>query len=126
MPAPSADFLPNTSLTLDEARSRLSGWHFAKETLSDGERDILYVAEALLRRLDAQESLTPAQREMRGLAMQPGLQEVNVYDDGVEFAGTPTDSDAQAGFVTGTFALSDVHAAVGRAIPVTDRRRDPS
>lgn len=45
-------YLPWTTLTLAEARSRLAGWHFAKESLSDGEREILYVAEALLRLID--------------------------------------------------------------------------
>lgn len=44
--------LPWTALTLDEARAKLSGWHFAKECLSDGENEILYVAEALLRLID--------------------------------------------------------------------------
>lgn len=46
--------LPNTSMTLDDARSRLSGLHFAKDALSDGERNILYIAEALLRHIDTQ------------------------------------------------------------------------
>lgn len=45
--------LPATGLTVDQARSKLSGWHFAKECLSDGERDILHVAEGLLRLIDA-------------------------------------------------------------------------
>lgn len=44
--------LPRTDLTLDSARAKLSGWHFAKEALSSGEREILFVAEALLRLLD--------------------------------------------------------------------------
>lgn len=44
--------LPSSSLTLDDARAKLSGWHFAKEALSDGEREILFVAEALLREID--------------------------------------------------------------------------
>lgn len=47
--------LPMTSMTLDRARSRLSGWHFSKECLSDGEREILYVAEALMRLVDARD-----------------------------------------------------------------------
>lgn len=42
-------------MTLSEARSRLSGLHFAKEALTDSEREILYVAEALLRYVDRQE-----------------------------------------------------------------------
>lgn len=46
------DLLPWTGVTLKEARSKLSGLHFAKEGLTDGEREILYIAEALLRRLD--------------------------------------------------------------------------
>lgn len=47
-----ADLLPWTGTTLKEARSKLSGLHFAKESLTDGEREILYIAEALLRRVD--------------------------------------------------------------------------
>jgi hypothetical protein len=44
--------LPWTGLTVGEARSRLAGWHFAKESLTDGEAAILYVAEGLLRLMD--------------------------------------------------------------------------
>lgn len=47
-----ADLLPWTGTTLKDARSKLSGLHFAKEGLTDGEREILYIAEALLRRID--------------------------------------------------------------------------
>lgn len=47
-------YLPWTDLTVDDARRKLAGWHFAKEALSKGEREILYVAEALLRELDRQ------------------------------------------------------------------------
>lgn len=122
MPARTVEFLPGTSLTLDEVRSRLSGLHFAKEALSETEREMLYLAEALLRHIDASNALTPAQREMQALAMQPGLQEITVYDDGVGFAGTPSDADAQAGFITGEFTLTEVRTAVGEAIPVTNRR----
>lgn len=46
------DLLPWTGMTLKEVRSKLSGLHFAKEALTDGEREILYIAEALLRRVD--------------------------------------------------------------------------
>lgn len=46
------NYLPWTHLTLDDARAKLAGWHFAKEALSDSEREILYVAEAVLRELD--------------------------------------------------------------------------
>lgn len=45
-------FLPMTTLTLDGARDRLAGWHFAKESLTNREREILFVAEAVLRELD--------------------------------------------------------------------------
>lgn len=48
----SSSRLPLTTLTLNDARSKLSGWHFAKEALSDGEREILEVAEALMRLID--------------------------------------------------------------------------
>lgn len=47
-----SDLLPWTGMSLKEARSKLSGLHFAKEQLSDGEREILYIAEALLKRID--------------------------------------------------------------------------
>lgn len=51
-PAFEPTVLPQTDVTLDTARLRLSGWHFAKESLSDTERDILFVAEGLLRLID--------------------------------------------------------------------------
>ena len=41
-----------SGLTLDEVRSRLSGLHFAKEALSDGERELLWLAESLLTFID--------------------------------------------------------------------------
>ena len=44
--------LPWTGLTVSDARSRLSGLHFAKDVLSEAEREILYIAEGLLRLLD--------------------------------------------------------------------------
>jgi len=44
--------LPRTHLTLHDARSKLAGWHFSQEALSQGEREILYVAEAVLRYAD--------------------------------------------------------------------------
>ena len=50
------EFLPWTHLTLDDVRRKLAGWHFAKESLSDGEIEILYIAEALLRQVDHQPS----------------------------------------------------------------------
>ena len=37
---------------IDDLRSKLSGWHFSKESLSYGEREILYVAEQLMGELD--------------------------------------------------------------------------
>ena len=40
--------------TLAEVRAQLSGLHFAKEALSDGERDILRLAEDLLDLIDSQ------------------------------------------------------------------------
>lgn len=38
--------------TINDARQKIAGWHFAKESLSDGEREILLVAERLMRVLD--------------------------------------------------------------------------
>ena len=52
--------LPRTDLTLDRARSKLSGLHFSKECLTPGELEILYIAEGLLRLLD--------ERDERGCA----------------------------------------------------------
>lgn len=43
------EYVDNTFMTFGEINSKLSGLHFAKEALSDGEREILYMAEALLR-----------------------------------------------------------------------------
>jgi len=45
--------LPRADLTVRRARDRLAGLHFAQESLSEGERAILFVAEALLRHCDA-------------------------------------------------------------------------
>ena len=44
--------LPWTSLTLEQVRSELSGLHFTKESLTEQERRILYLAEGLLRLVD--------------------------------------------------------------------------
>lgn len=44
--------LPLLGLTLDEARERLTSLHFAREALSDPEREILRIAEGLLRLID--------------------------------------------------------------------------
>lgn len=45
---------PHAGEPLSAVRSRLSGFHFAKESLSDGEQEILALAEALLAVLDAE------------------------------------------------------------------------
>lgn len=47
-----SDLLPWTGMSLSEARSKLTGLHLSKEGLTDGEREILYIAEALLRQID--------------------------------------------------------------------------
>lgn len=44
--------LPLLGLTLDEARAKLTALHFAKEMLTDPEREILQIAEGLLRLID--------------------------------------------------------------------------
>ena len=41
-----------SGLTLDRARSKLSGWHFAKECLDPQAVEVLAVAEAVLSELD--------------------------------------------------------------------------
>lgn len=46
--------LPKTGMALSEARAKLSGLHLSKEALSEGEREILYLAEGLLRLYDEQ------------------------------------------------------------------------
>lgn len=48
----STDLVGQSMLTLKQIQSKLSGLHFAKESLSDGEREILYMAEALLHRVN--------------------------------------------------------------------------
>ncbi len=40
-------------------RQKLASWHFSQEQLSSGEREILHVAEWLLRRLDARDREDP-------------------------------------------------------------------
>jgi hypothetical protein len=40
------------NLTLDEIRAKLAAFHFAKEALLKGEREILLLAETLLKALD--------------------------------------------------------------------------
>lgn len=37
---------------ISDIRSKLSGWHFAKECLTPTEREMLYVAEQLMDELD--------------------------------------------------------------------------
>lgn len=115
--------LPRTSMTLDRARAILTGLHFTQESLSVREREILHIAEGLLRLLDSTtgEVLTGAQQQMRTLATTPGVHEATLYADGVEFAGSLSDSDAQAGFVGGDFTIEQVRMAVG-ALPVRDAR----
>ena len=44
--------LPWTDLTFEQARSQLSAFHFSMESLAPGERQILYIAEGLLRLVD--------------------------------------------------------------------------
>lgn len=45
--------VPQTGITLEHARTLISALHFAKEALTQQERDILYLAEGLLRLIDA-------------------------------------------------------------------------
>lgn len=44
--------LPLTGVTLDHARTRITAFHFAREALSDGEDELLAIAEGLLRLID--------------------------------------------------------------------------
>lgn len=46
--------LPKTDLTVEDARRILSGLHFAQETLSPEHRDLLHLAEGLLRLVEGQ------------------------------------------------------------------------
>jgi hypothetical protein len=39
-------------MTIVQARQKIAGWHFAKESLTDRERSILHVAERLMCVLD--------------------------------------------------------------------------
>lgn len=42
----------NDAAEVDELRAKVSGWHFSKEALTEREREMLSVAEDLLRLLD--------------------------------------------------------------------------
>lgn len=44
--------LPLTGISLNQARTKITALHFAKEALSDGEFELLAIAEGLLRLLD--------------------------------------------------------------------------
>jgi len=49
----SNNLLPRCAeLTLDSARSKLAAYHFSQEALTKGERQILFIAEAVLRLVD--------------------------------------------------------------------------
>lgn len=111
--------LPRTGLSLDDARRKLSGWHFAKEALSEGEREILYVAEGLLRLIDQPDEDA---RKLRALIAKPGVVGVDLHADGIEVCGSARDSDDSAGFVPGSFTMRDVHALIGNDLPITDCR----
>lgn len=50
-------FIRPSNLTLDEIRSKISGFHFSKEALSVGEREILLLAESLLTYIDEKDEL---------------------------------------------------------------------
>lgn len=47
--AQDSELLPNSTLSLEEARRLLGTRHLMKEQLTKGEREILYAAESLLR-----------------------------------------------------------------------------
>jgi hypothetical protein len=47
--AQDSELLPNSTLSLEEARHLLGTHHLMKEQLTKGEREILYAAESLLR-----------------------------------------------------------------------------
>ena len=51
-PTAASERLPRTHLRFDDARDKLAGWHLNQARLSEGEREILDVAEALLRELE--------------------------------------------------------------------------
>ena len=44
--------LKPSQLTLNDVRAKISGFHFSKEALSKGEREILFLAESLLDYID--------------------------------------------------------------------------
>lgn len=58
--------------------------------------------------------------EIRSISTKPGTNEAVIYDDGVEIAGSPEDSDASAGFVAGTFTPDELAAVT--QLPVVDLR----
>lgn len=119
--------LPRTGITLDAARNTLTGLHFAKESLSASEREILYIAEGLLRLIDDTydvDQVTRARPDLApvvALTRKPGVFAIDLYNDAVEVVGTPGDSDGSAGVIKGTFDLADLRSIAGELI-VTDRR----
>lgn len=70
--------------TLSDVRTRIDGYHFSKEALSSGERDILDLAEDLLSVIDAQLARA-AEREDEAAAS--GLSEIQAPTDGDEVLG---------------------------------------
>jgi len=46
--------LPPSNVDFTRVRSYFSGMHFAKEALSDDEREVLIIAEAVIRKLDSE------------------------------------------------------------------------
>jgi len=54
-----------SDLTLDQIRSKANGLHFAKEMLSDGEREILSLLESTLRLLDSGATITDFEKVTR-------------------------------------------------------------
>lgn len=85
-----------TELTLDQVRSRLSGFHFSKECLPKGELEILLLAESLLQYIDQEKSedkmrgplISAVAQYVKEMCSDPSAQKAffeDAWPDGVEY-----------------------------------------
>jgi hypothetical protein len=96
-------YLPSSPLTLEEARRRLAAWHFNKEALTAEERQILAVAEALLRLIDEPSARARPKGPARSGKERPG--------------GSDEDIDAGGPWLHGPWLPSPVPSDEGNPWP---------
>ena len=74
--------LPRKGFTIGEARRTLAGLHFAQESLTSGERNILHLAEGLLNLIDEDRtSLADITEAVTSISNDGHRVDVFVYDD---------------------------------------------